>query len=658
MTHAWPSRWIPGLLVIGLLVSACGSNSPSSSVSPAPGGHSASASPGGQSASAPPVHLPAGVQFSSRPETLPTGTFWGQNLVYSADGSKRIVIGGRVGQVRAAVSSASGQWQDVLVDDGSRISGPAGYPENRGLHISEVAAGPGGFVAVGFGDFWTTGSLGATRVPLAWFSTDGAKWRRIDLSTVAGASSSVLLTSVATTGNGFVAIGDSSSRDLKQNNAIVVLTSPDGLTWTLATTLKLVWTLDAGKVVQVGGNLLAVGGEEACVSGGFNQAAVATSTVFRAWSSADGGKTWAQVDSTAGGLFTAKMPMPTKAAGCPPATDPDPIHELFDLFGTPGSFVGVANGKAVFVSGDGSRVSTTADLKTFSLGNLAGAVPAGGVTDYTSPKAQAVVADGSGIALLSLQARRDSTDRQSGAGSQVLAWTSPDASNWTRLPSARPVALHDEAAFAPSPNGSVALIDGIQVGNGNYTAELFNSVSGNLQAWGRCQPARGADCSFSTVAAATSGADLSGADFTGATISSSLAGAKLTNASFGAAVVPASIFAAADLTGVDLTRSHVVIASGDKTLENHDFGSLDLTGVSFDSSKAGAVADMKGVDFSRATLSLTDFGAVDLTGATFPVTASTSANFAVASTICPDGKPPSDRYGISACRVGPPPTTP
>lgn len=589
---------------------------------------------------------------------MPAGTLWSQHMAYSADGSKRIVIGNRTGQLRAAVSSASGPWQDVLVDDGSGIVGPAGYPENRGLNIKEVASGPGGFVAVGFGDFWTTGSLGATQVPLAWFSADGTRWRRVNLSTVAGSSSSVILTSVAATGTGFVAIGDSSSRDLKQNNAIVVLTSTDGVNWTLATTLKLVWALDAGTVVQVGGNLLVVGGEEACVTGGFNQVAVATSTVFRAWSSSDGGKTWAQVDPTAGGLFTAKMPMPTTATGCPPRTDANYIHELFDMFGTSGGFVGVANGKAVFLSADGSRVSTTADLKTFSLASLAGAVPVGGVTNYSSPKAQTVVADGLGIALLSVQARRDSTDRQSGAGSQVIAWTSTDASNWTRLPSARPVLLHDVAAFAPSPNGSVALIDGIQVGNGQYTAELLNSVAGDLQAWGSCQPASGADCSFSTVASGTTGADLSGADFTGATISSSLAGAKLTNASFGAAVVPASIFAAADLTGVDLTRSHVVIASGDKTLENHDFGSLNLTGVSFDSSKAGAVADMKGVDFSRATLSSTDFGAVDLTGATFPVTASTTANFAAASTICPDGKPPSDRYGISACRVGPPPTTP
>jgi hypothetical protein len=579
-------------------------------------------------------------------------------MAFSADGSRRIVVGARTGQLRAAVSTAAGQWQDLLVDDGTKVSGPAGFPDYRGIHVDSLASGPGGFVAVGSGEFWTGGSANGTNVPLAWFSTDGAQWRRIDLSTVAGTSSSVNLTSVAATGKGFVAIGVSSSRDLKQNNAIVVLTSTDGSNWTLATTLKLVWTLDADRVVQVGSNLLAVGGEEACVTGGFNQIAVATSTILRAWSSSDGGKTWAQVDSTAGGLFTAKMPMPTTAAGCPPKTDANYIHELFDMFGTSGSFVGVASGKAVFVSGDGSRVSTTADLKTFSIGNLAGAVPAGGVTNYSSPKAQTVVADGPGIDLLSLQARRDSTDRQSGVGSQVLAWTSPDASNWTRLASARPVLLHDHAVFAPSTDGSVTLMDAIPVGNGDYTAELFKSISGDLQAWGSCQPATGVDCSFSTVASGTAGADLSGADFTGATISSSLAGAKLPNARFQAAVVPASIFGAADLTGADLTRSQVSIAPGDKTLENHDFGSLDLTGVSFDSSKAGAVADMKGVNFSRATLSSTDFWAVDLTGATFPVTASTSANFAVASTICPDGKPPSNRYGISACRVGPPPTTP
>jgi hypothetical protein len=579
-------------------------------------------------------------------------------MAYSADGTKRIVMGNRTGQVRAAVSSASGQWQDVLVDGESGIAGPAGYPENRGLVVTAVASGSGGFVAVGSGDFWSTGGGAATHIPLAWFSADGTKWQRVGLSPVAGSSLSVSLTSVTASGKGFVAIGESSSRDLKRNNSIVVFTSSDGLSWTLSTTLKLVWTLDAGTVVQVGANLLAVGGEEACVTGGFNQTAVATSTVFRAWSSADEGRTWAQVDSTVGGLMSAKEPMPTSATGCPPSTDPDYIHELTDMFGTSGNFVGVANGKAVFVSRDGSRVSTTADLKTFSLGDLAGAVPSGGVTDYTSPKAQAVVTNGSGIALLSLQARRDSTDRQSGAGSQVLAWTSPDETKWTRLPSARPVLLHSAAVFAPSPDGSVALIDAIPAGYGQYTAELLNSVSGNLQAWGSCQPAKGADCSFSTVTSGTAGVDLSGADFTAATISSSLAGSKLANARFEAALVPASIFAAADLAGVALARSHVVVAPSDKTLENHDFGSLDLTGVSFESSTVGQVADMKGVKLALATVSSTNFGAVDLTGATFPVTATTSANFAVASTICPDGKPPSNAYGISACRVGPPSTTP
>jgi hypothetical protein len=579
-------------------------------------------------------------------------------MTYSVDGSQRLVIGYRVGQMRVAEFSASGPWQDVLLDDESGVVGPAGYSDNRGLHANALTAGPSGFVAVGYGEFWTPNGSDATHVPMAWFSPDGMQWRRVNLSSIAGTASSVMLTSVVATSTGFVAIGDSSSRDLKQNNAVVVLTSTDGLHWVLTNTLKLIWSLDADQVVQVGNNLLVVGGEEACVTGGFNQVAVATSTIFRAWSSSDGGSTWTQVDSTVGGLFNAKLPMPTTAAGCPPTTDANYIHELFDMFGTAGSFVGVANGKAIFINGDGSRVSTSADLKSFSLGNLAGAVPAGGITNFKSPKAQAVVPDGPGIALLSLQARRDATDHQVGAGSQVLAWTSPDGANWTRLPAARPVLIHNLAAFVPSANGSVTLVDGILLANDQYTAKLLNSVAGPLAAWGTCQPAKGADCSFSTATSGTAGVDLSGADFTGATISSSLVGATLTNVSFQAAMVPASIFSAADLSGVDLTGSQILIAPGDSTLANHDFGSLDLTGVSFDSSTVGAVADLKGVNFSHATLSGTDFGAVDLTGATFPTTTTTSANFSLAKTICPDGQPPSIDYGISACRVGPPRTTP
>jgi uncharacterized protein YjbI with pentapeptide repeats len=210
-----------------------------------------------------------------------------------------------------------------------------------------------------------------------------------------------------------------------------------------------------------------------------------------------------------------------------------------------------------------------------------------------------------------------------------------------------------------APDGTVVLIE-------QRVADpvLFHSSAGLLKDWGSCQPGKGADCSFAAVTDGTSGGDLSGADFTGSVITSELTGSILAGVSFRGASVPGSVFAAKDLTGTDLTRANVTIKTGDKSLENHDFGKMDLTGVSFDSDKQHVKADMRGVDFTQATISGTSFATVDLTGAKFPTSSSTTAvfphtNYDSEDTICPDGQAPSPgRLEITACRVGPKPTTP
>jgi uncharacterized protein YjbI with pentapeptide repeats len=156
--------------------------------------------------------------------------------------------------------------------------------------------------------------------------------------------------------------------------------------------------------------------------------------------------------------------------------------------------------------------------------------------------------------------------------------------------------------------------------------------------------------------------DLSGADFTGATVQSDLTGSRLTNVQLSSATVPGSVFSASDLTGADLTGATVVIKAGDKSLENHDFGTLDLTRVSFTSDTPHVKADLRGADFTRATISNTLFGAVDLTAAKFPTTSTTTADFPLDNfypndTVCPDGNAPTVAIpGIAACRVGPKPS--
>jgi hypothetical protein len=100
----------------------------------------------------------------------------------------------------------------------------------------------------------------------------------------------------------------------------------------------------------------------------------------------------------------------------------------------------------------------------------------------------------------------------------------------------------------------------------------------------------------------------------------------------------------------------------DKSLENHDFGTLDLTRVSLTSDTPHVKADLRGADFTRAIISNTSFGAVDLTGAKFPTTSTTAADFPLDNfypndTVCPDGKAPTVAIpGIAACRVGPKPS--
>jgi len=87
--------------------------------------------------------------------------------------------------------------------------------------ILAVAASPNGYVAVG-----QTGSEGQPTGATAWFSADGLTWSRVadrDLPQDA------VLEAVASTSDGFMAVGSSVARD-----RAVVWQSPGGHTWTAA----------------------------------------------------------------------------------------------------------------------------------------------------------------------------------------------------------------------------------------------------------------------------------------------------------------------------------------------------------------------------------------------------------------------------------------
>jgi hypothetical protein len=79
--------------------------------------------------------------------------------------------------------------------------------------MSDVVAGPGGLVAIGT---VCTTAPGVCR-PMAWTSKDGIAWERADgMPDLEGR-----LNGIAVTGQGLVAVGNG-----------LVLTSPDGRTWT------------------------------------------------------------------------------------------------------------------------------------------------------------------------------------------------------------------------------------------------------------------------------------------------------------------------------------------------------------------------------------------------------------------------------------------
>ena len=109
--------------------------------------------------------------------------------------------------------SADGRaWQPAPIDAG---------PNGVDGRVASVAAGPGGFVAVG-----ATGAVGHATGSAVWRSRDGRRWERVasDAALAAGG-----MVSVAAGGPGYVAVG----ADLAGTHAMVWL-SPDGRTWTTA----------------------------------------------------------------------------------------------------------------------------------------------------------------------------------------------------------------------------------------------------------------------------------------------------------------------------------------------------------------------------------------------------------------------------------------
>lgn len=579
------------------------------------------------------------------------------------------------------------------IDDVATFPAPAGFPQANYLIAAAVVHGPGGYVAVGYGNFWDSNLFhSATTRAAMWQSADGVTWQRIALP--AGLADRVSgLSAVTATDSGFVAVGEAAASvdPYAGPTAGVVLTSADGVTWALASELPAPWAVQMTNVQVQGKLLLATGASFSCdaTASVLLDFSVGAQTV--AWSSADGGVTWAPVDLAAAGVAGDRPAVPTDPAACP--TDLSARDEMKWSLGG----VLAADGVFVLVSPTGGSTAASSDLATWTASQVPNGAPT--VIDGVAlePASRILTADDEGLVLLSAEPRRDSNGYQSNFGTSVLGWRSTDAgATWQELPATRPLSLTGSPSLVNFRDGSVGLALQGKDAAGAATRTLHFSKASPLVEWTTCEPAAGADCSFSSIAADVdlAGADLTGIDLAGADLQATVFdGAVLKNATLDGALLTEASFVGSDLTGASLR--HVALDSavlGNATIDGANFSDsavssslltnpgagkatlqnvtvyfeggapvalaatgLDLRQSSFYGPSSG-VASLQGSSFAGANLagayfSRVDLTGVDFTGAVFSDDRSGSVYFS-SGVICPDGAPvDTSQSGQAACRI-------
>jgi hypothetical protein len=230
---------------------------------------------------------PDGRTWEPATVTQPAGT-----IAAVAAGPSRLVAVGTVfveTSGPAAWTSVDGRTWEALPP--SAFAGSAGHKPGA---LEDVAAGPGGFVAVG--SEVGAGGFRAT----AWHSPDGLVWTRTQ-SDMGGDSAGA----VVQFGSGYVAAGWSPGEN--GDDRALFWTSPDGRTWEAAP--------DAKDLHDVGSSpVLAAAGQHLVAFGGRSHAWVATEPLV--WTSQDG-VTW---ESQASAGVVAPLPSDAPAASGEPAT--------------------------------------------------------------------------------------------------------------------------------------------------------------------------------------------------------------------------------------------------------------------------------------------------------------------------------------------------
>ena len=629
--------------------------------------------------------LPAGAQIPPDAEAvaLPSGSVYAEHdttvmaFASRTNGVKQCPSGTAVGDACTieqtepwvSVGAIGGTFTDSQVDSAASFANPAGFGVLTSLAVTAATHGSGGWVAVGTASLWDSVLYYRTTLrAVIWHSPDGASWQRIDVRDIVG-DTSVVLRGVEATPTGYVAIGEIAQPDLDAGPSRgLVLTSPDGVTWTKATELVRQWSVATGQVLVGDGRIVVTGVEYVCDAGASAMNSFSVGPQFRAWASDDDGATFQEVVLAGNGAVEDPLPPPTDPAACPDMYAEDASYR------SAAGFVALDGDRLLLVSTAGDTVAATDDLVSWTTTPVPDSVGSEG-TDASAVENTVVglYRDELGLVLLEFQPFRGANGNQVSFASQIHSWRFTDDATWLVQPLGKPTTMSATAL------GQLRLLsDGRRAYLGLLgTDTVLRFVeAGEVQPWGTCEPAPGAQCQFVEIDGLdAAGADLSGVDFTGAALTNAVFdGADLSDAVLAHVRIstPAGAdWASVDLAGADLTGATVpgaaLLASLDRAVmegatfvfdEGGEFTTSglvgkSLVGVSFYGNSASP-ASLRGTDFTGATLKDVAFADIDLTGANLAA-ATFDPDYAVtflSGVTCPDGAPPTDGlYDRESCRL-------
>ena len=572
---------------------------------------------------------------------------------------------------------------DLITESAGQPAGPPGHPFAIPSVSGEFSVAGATFVAAYA--YFNAGQSGAIEadarvIPFLFRSSDGISWSRIDLSALGDVDGRI--NSVVDHGSGAIATVTVTDPSHTSSTRVVVLTSPDGLTWSRSAEIVGPASLSGGDLFTVGSALVLAGFDEACSFDGhpvrFN---TDPGTQMRLWTSPDGAVTWNDIPKSDAAL-DVKEPPPIDQSLCPSASE----FGLGIRFKSSPRGIGMFGGRLVIWSADGARIASTADGTTWQQASLA--------DESTDSLGSALVEiDGELVALNLQRARRaDGSQTPAVEAFQVESWRSADGLAWQLQPVGRPFAV-DNASVSASGTFTVAAAGSIRLTVlptlRADVAVSFVSVSGPMDDWRTCALAAASNCSFAEqFGAVEPGADLTGIDLRGAQIGDiDLTGADLGDADLRYAEMRETVITGADFTNADLENATINVDFDGVSLERAGFNGITtdgrffdaklpptthLTGMTIDVSThpiptgtsfvgtqittttfqgGGPLGNMAGVDFSGAVMSYVSFVNVDLTGATFTGNDLSKATFDL-TTVCPDGLAPDPALeGGAACRL-------